>query len=335
MKTSKLLLILGIGIIMGACSSSGSNKEKKTPTAASIGQPSEVLLIMDPSTMASDLKDSLQGILECDVPGLNQKESFFRVSRIPESIYKGEMAKMHSKVFVKVNEQAQKCDMMVAYNVDAVPQIQVKVEGPSVDALRPYLFENADRLRQLVLDHQLKTHQSYLKSHHSKNVSKELEKRGYQGVMPEELRWVKTGKDFFWVSSGSSDKQINFVFYRYASDGSELGDELRMAQLRDSVLQINIPGSQPDQWVETVWEKEMPVVFLNRCIRDKQQVNEMRGLWQMRHGAMGGPFVSYSTYDEAAGQVVVLESFIFAPSADKRDLMRTLEAGMRTIKAKP
>lgn len=333
-------ICLALICLFAACSSASKEQRAKS-LPKSIGQPSEVLLVLDQEVMASELKDTLRTILECDVPGLNQSESFFRVSRVPASIYKGEMLKMHSKLLIRIEKNLQETELKVAHDVDAKPQVQVLLASPSVVSLKDFLAQDADKVRQLLLDHQLGMQQAFLKRHHSKAVRKDLKAMGFDGLLPEEITFTKKGENFLWGSSRTNEKQLNFVFYRYDSDGSELsmpdarggyGDLHRLCEIRDSVMQLNIPGSQPDQWMETVWEQGEPMVQLSQRLREGKRVAELRGLWQMRHGAMGGPFVSYLWYDENARQVVVLEGFVYSPSTEKRDLVRRLEAGMRTVK---
>ena len=47
---------------------------------------------------------------------------------------------------------------------------------------------------------------------------------------------------------------------------------------------------------------------------------------------MGGPFVSLVSVDSVAREVVVAEGFVFSPNSSKRDLLRSLEAGLRTLR---
>lgn len=329
MKTGIRILLSLIAIILASCSSSS---DPKTTVGSSIGQPSEVLLVLDPAVMATSLKDSLKDLLECDVPGLNQSEHFFRVSRVPQSIYKGEMKKMHSKLLVKVDPNQETCDIQVAHDVDAHPQILVLLTCPSTDELRSNLRDLTEKAKDLLLDYQLQMRQSYLRRRPSKVVLQDLKAMGFEGFLPEEIAWTKKGRDFLWGSSRTSEKQQNFVFYHYPSDGQELDDLVRMVQIRDSVMQKNIPGGQPGQCMETTWEQEAPVADLEKCVLDGREVSILRGLWDMRNGAMGGPFVSYQWYDGSLGCVVVAEGFVYSPSTDKRDLMRHLEAGLRTVR---
>jgi hypothetical protein len=58
---------------------------------------------------------------------------------------------------------------------------------------------------------------------------------------------------------------------------------------------------------------------------------ELRGLWEMTSDMMGGPFVSHAFVNEETNMVVVVEVFVFAPEADKRNLIRSMEGALYTI----
>lgn len=62
---------------------------------------------------------------------------------------------------------------------------------------------------------------------------------------------------------------------------------------------------------------------------------ETRGLWhmvgydeegnQVPYGG-GGPFLTYTFYDEPQGRIYMIDGYIFAPNFDKRELLRQIEA---------
>ena len=60
-------------------------------------------------------------------------------------------------------------------------------------------------------------------------------------------------------------------------------------------------------------------------------VQEVHGLWEMRDAALGGAFVALERVDTAARRVLVTEGFIYSPHSPKRDLMRQMEAALRTF----
>ena len=126
---------------------------------------------------------------------------------------------------------------------------------------------------------------------------------------------------------------MNFVFYTYPWDGGAVEDTALFVRKRDSVLRANIPGSRPDQWMTTSrGQSGAPVLWSSlRNIGGKEQF-EVKGLWELKNGFMGGPFVSLVSVDSVAREVVVAEGFVFSPNSSKRDLLRSLEAGLRTLR---
>ena len=82
----------------------------------------------------------------------------------------------------------------------------------------------------------------------------------------------------------------------------------------------------------TTYENDEPLVMQRRVeLPDGRKGYEMRGLWEMRKGALGGPFVSLAYPDSAHGRMLVAEGFIYSPKSKKRDLVRRMEAALRTL----
>jgi hypothetical protein len=58
---------------------------------------------------------------------------------------------------------------------------------------------------------------------------------------------------------------------------------------------------------------------------------ELRGLWRLENAFMGGPFISHTILDEKNNRIVTVEGFVYAPSLDKRNYVRELEAILQTF----
>ena len=54
------------------------------------------------------------------------------------------------------------------------------------------------------------------------------------------------------------------------------------------------------------------------------------GLWKLEGDFMGGPFVSYTLLDTRHNKIITIDGFLYAPSDTKRDLMRQVEAVIKT-----
>ena len=80
-----------------------------------------------------------------------------------------------------------------------------------------------------------------------------------------------------------------------------------------------------------VIEKKIPV-SCRSFSRQGIDYIEMRGLWTLEGGFMGGPFISYAFIDEETSRAVVVTGFVYAPRDEKRELLRQVEALMYTVK---
>lgn len=326
-----LLCLLVLAMLMCSCSGDG---EKKKVLVSSKGLPSELLLVVDKAVWDSDLQDSINSIVKAQVPGLMQVEELFRVTRIFSRDYEATHTTFHTQLFVKVDKTLDKPLMGTRRNEYAKPQVELVVAAPSIDVLREYLMLNSDRIKEILLEAQIEKRVELLRRKYSKKVDDDLkEVLGMTVRAPENMKATKKGNRFLWGGTNLLEKDLNLVVYTYDWHGEDITDVDLYVEKRDSVMKLNIPGSSEGQWMRTVREREgkLPLVECRERRINGRDVLEVRGLWEMRNGALGGPFVSISRVDTAAQRVIVGEGFVYSPSTDKRDLVRQMEATLRTL----
>lgn len=330
-----LLMAMAVMVMMtAACAADGSRKGSQR-VVASKGLPSELLLVVDKAVWESPVGDSLRQLVEGPVPGLPQAESFFRVTRILTPYYTQMYTTFHSKLFVRLDSGEKAPVVGVNTDVSARPQIEVTLAAPDLQGLARLLSTRGVYVRDLIADAQIEMRAAQLHKRYSRKAYDELRSTlGRTVYAPAEMRATKKGNRFFWAGTNLNEKDMNLVVYTLPWDGGPLPDMGRMVTVRDSVMQANIPGSEPDQWMETVRSEPqgVPLVEGRMQSRDGRTLMEMRGLWQMRHGALGGPFVSQAFVDTVAREVVVAEGFVYSPGTDKRDLLRMVEAAVSTVR---
>lgn len=61
---------------------------------------------------------------------------------------------------------------------------------------------------------------------------------------------------------------------------------------------------------------------------------KVTGLYEKINESLGGPFVSFTFYDEVSGRIYMLDGAVFAPGEDKIQFLRTLELMARSFKTK-
>jgi len=333
MKKTALIKFLLCLLILSSCTGGQSGK-RRARIVDSKGLPSELLLVVDKSIWESDVADSINALVKGPVPGLPQAESYFRVTQILSQYYKQIYTTMHSQLFFHLEKGLKQPVMGVSYDVVARPQIQVTVKAGSLDQLKSFLSTRGEHIRNVIEDAQLDMRQTALKKKYSLKVTQDLEKvLGMSIRAPEQFRATKKGKDFLWAGTNLNEKDQNLVVYTYPWEGDDVLTPWYFAQKRDSVMRENIPGSEPDQWMQTTREEELPILTSVMRELNGRTVQEVHGLWEMRNGALGGPFVSLSTIDTTARRVITAEGFVYSPSTNKRELVRELEASLRTLSA--
>ena len=319
-------------LILLSCLISCTTKDKKVRIVASKGLPSELLLVVDDKVWHSDIADTLKAITQGAVPGLMQEEPFFKTVRISSRHYAQTYTTFHSKLFVHLDNNLKNAMIGVSRDVVAQPQIEVTVSAPNLPSLRKFLSEKASYIRGVLDNAQIEMRAANICKHYNRDMEKKFVSAvGYGLKVPEQIRASKIRKDFIWAGTNLNEKDLNVVVYTLPWDGEDIADEEKFVFNRDSVMRLNIPGSRQDQWMQTTKIDGSPILFSSMRDIAGKKVYEVRGLWEMRNGALGGPFVSLTRVDSLNNKLIVAEGFVYSPSTDKRDLLRTVEASLRTL----
>ena len=162
-------------------------KEDKPTLPDAKGTPSELLVVIPSSLVDSDIADTLQTITDCDAPGLGSAERIFRTMTIGERGYEKVYKLMHSQLRVELDPSQRKPALGVARDVNARPQLQLVVKAASPADLRKFLSRNRERIQYLILDFQLERYADMLRGKHSKKVTTEMRRLGYDVSMPVEV----------------------------------------------------------------------------------------------------------------------------------------------------
>jgi hypothetical protein len=147
------------------------------------------------------------------------------------------------------------------------------------------------------------------------------------------LSGFKRGEDFLWFSDYNNPGKIemqSFAVYSYPYTSPDNFSKEYFIQKRDSFMMMNIPGGEPDSYIQT----DAGTVTTTDVAYNGKYMCVARGLWYMKNDDMfgGGPFVSHSIVDEENGRMIVVEAFVYAPNKKKGGFMRKLEAALHTLK---
>ena len=320
MKKIVFSFIIVLALLMISC----EGTHLATPQAS--GRPYEVLVVMDKQSWEAPEGRALFNVLDTDIPGLPQPERSFHISQVAPKDMNRTLSIFRNIIEVDIDPtQYTRTRMKFVRNVYAKDQVILRIRSGSKEDFTQYVSEHG----QDIIDFFTKMEMNRLCRDLSKKYSKltyDLAKEifGCELRAPEELKNYKRGKDFFWTTNNTATGMVSIMMYSYPYEGPETFNKRYILHKRDSVMCVNMPGSDPDMFVQTdtAFTSVRPIVVHHKYAM------EARGLWYMRNDGMGGPFVSHSRVDTENNRVIVIEGFVFAPEKMKRGLMRRMEGSL-------
>jgi len=320
-----------VGLTLLCSCNSGDRQQQKHATGAAQSAPYELLVVANKEWLPTPAGKALMDVVESPVEGLPQYEPCFRCTKINPAAFNATF-KMYSNIVVaEVGSKHQQAEMRTNRDVYCRPQLIVYLYAPTAQAFMELMESRREQIISMFNEQELSRERRRLAKKHSGKVEQQARKQfGVSIYAPADIDDVKVGKQFFWASASKQEFRLNICIYTLPP--GDLTQE-RFVAARDSVMKANIPGGHEGQWMETD-SRTVSCKLLPEADRQPARM-EVRGLWDMRNDAMGGPFVSYVQHDKTGRQLLVTEGFVFAPEEKKRPLIRELEAALQTLSFLP
>ncbi len=327
-KIISLLIGFSISLLFSSCTSTVAGG-----LVGATGKPGEVMLVLDKEYYDTFAGSQIVHVLEASAPALPQDEPMFRLSRVNTEGFKSFLKLVRNIVIVNVDEK-RFTETKLKYNYDdwARGQLVVRINTPSMESLSQFLVANESILVNLLLRHELYRFADFLEGNYSSRASHLTDSLfSYKINVPRDIIHQKVGDNFLWMSNTLMRGRHDLLVYSYPYTSVKDLELKRMVQVRDSVLKANIVGEFEGTYPATA---ELPVQYRTVNLNNGSPLrSEMRGLWEMRGGAMmGGPFVSQSFLDKKTNRVLVVEGFVYNPNKDKLNLVRTMEGALYTFR---
>lgn len=131
----------------------------------------------------------------------------------------------------------------------------------------------------------------------------------------------------YWKTTTRSDNGIIIHVAPLPNEDAIIGNNI--IPLRDSLTELYIPGSREGSYMVT--EDLIKPQFNPKEVQGLFSL-EARGLWRTKGDIMGGPFVSYTIYDDKNKRLIYMDTFIRAPQKKKRRSLFELESIIRSLR---
>jgi hypothetical protein len=324
----KLIFTLFVGAFLVASCSKNNSGEAEKYLPPSSGTHAEMLLVVQDSVWKTALSKSILTVFGREQYGLPQPEAIFSLNRINPSAFTSIFKKSKSIVLIELGDTTM---VNVQHDVWASPQMVATIVAPTLRGLYKLIKENEANLTAAFKEADLNVIRGRMAKTAYKTLPASLREMGIN-KMRLSLGFEQTlDKPDLKIFRQSTKKTEQFILFytRPMRDDYLPGQDIIAA--RDTIAKNYFEGPKSGSYFAT--EVEMPPQQLTLEI-DGQFAIETRGLWRTVGGFMGGPFLSYTIYNDKTNQVLCVEGFFYGPDAKKRNILLEMEAMMRSIEWK-
>ncbi len=320
-----VFLFIAVLMILTGCDTTVTPGEGKGRVMPNItGGAGEVLVVVDKYIWDGPTGEVLKDILKDEFPALPQSEPLFDVTQITSGSF-DKMFKFHrSIVLVTIKETAEEATVRYRKNVWAKPQIMVQIEAPNGEKLKEVIEGNANRIQNFLVQYDRQRLTDSYKRSKDLEIQKVMAANHHIRLsIPRGYNIDFSTDSYSSVSIETPDfSQVIHVFEYPASGEEDLQSDKMLAQ-RNAFTKKYVRGPDDTSYMTTAMIYP-PIVY--DMERDGMHIVEIRGLWELEKGFMGGPFVSHSAYDEKRQRIVTVEGYVYYPNEKKRVKIRQLEA---------
>lgn len=323
-KVSSIIPVL-FCVILIAC-----NHERQPLLPKVTGKPGEVIIVADEFIWDSQIGKSINSILTRPFEALPQTEPSYDPIRIPASAFTNIFKSHRNIIITKISPRNKKPRILVQRDVWAKPQIVINLFGPNDSTTVEYLNLNGEKLLKLLDQEEMNRTIINYRKNRAKLIDDSLREKHHVSLsVPIGYEVDVDSSNFVWISHELSDLIQSILIYNYAYTDSDTFTPQYLINKRNEFTGKYVPGPTPGSYM--IIEQAYPVSF-HEYTRDNQYCAELRGLWKLENGFMGGPFINISLLDENTNRVVTIDAFVYAPGLDKRNYVRELEAILSTFK---
>lgn len=294
------------------------------------GKPYEVIVAVDQDLWNGETGDTLRSIMLEPIPMFNQIEPHFDLVRINPGALKDVILRHRNILIIETAPSTEAPASLAKYNIYARPQIIVTISAPNANELTRYLHENRSELQQLFEITERNRSVENNSKYGERGISDLIRKTfGIEMNIPRGFSVKgRSGEDFLWVGNDVKVATQGLVIYTYPYSGAEDFDLENLIARRNEFMGL-IPGPSDNSFMstETYIMPEVSYPAINN-----RRWAEMHGFWYVENDFMGGPFVNYSTVDQASGRVIAIDCFVHSPKDPKRNLLRQLQHTVYSVK---
>lgn len=323
-KSIFLSLFLFLAIIGCDENSSSGNQEKYLPPSS--GTHAEMLIVTQDTLWRTYVGEALLATFAREQYGLPQPEGVFSVNRIKPAAFTSIFKKAKSIIFAELGDTTV---VRVQRDVWARPQMVATLIAPTHKELYKLIKEHAEEMVKTFHDADISVVRNRMKGTAFKTLPEALGEMDIKKMTFSSGFEQTLDKPDIKIFRQSTKKTQQFMVFSRRPIPEDLLPGQDIIPARDTIGRHYFEGSRDGSYFGT--EMLIPPQQQTTEI-DGQFAIETRGLWKTFGDFMGGPFLSYTIYNDQKNEILCVEGFIYGPEAKKRNIMMEMEAMIRSIK---
>ncbi|WP_438961172.1 DUF4837 family protein [Nonlabens sp.] len=292
----------------------------------SAGRMNDILLVIDNDLWEGEVGDTLRNVLAAPVDGLVREEPQFTLNQIKPESFKGLIKK--NRNYLKVELSNKKAGVNMTNSLYANPQTGVVIRGATSAGIVEQIMGNAARIKELYNQTEVAEKQRLMRNSRL-NTSVIKERFNIEITVPRTYRYAAPDdNDFFWLRRGIKEGTMDIMIYEVPRNAIPQDSNVvaSITKVRDSVGSRKVTVDKGAFVTERAYSP-----YVNESNVNGKFAYETKGLWEVTEQFMSGPFLNYAIYNEKKDNWLIIEGYIFAPSAKQRNYLFELEAILKSV----
>lgn len=323
---SYLLIVTALTLLFfQSCSDDGQPLHKNIT-----GKANELVVVISDESWDGVPGEVIKNTLGQSQLILPQDEPMFDLVNVPKEAFKSIFKSTRNILQVHISSTVDTAKVVMRDDVWAYPQATVIVSAKNAEQFKEIYTKNENKIMSYFLAAEKERLTMNYNKYYEKAVYNVLDKDfGVTMKVPPGFVIAEQKKDFIWYRYETPDISQGIILYTFPYVSDSAFTEEYQVRVRDSILKAKVPGPTDGSYMAT----EKRIIQLNNYLEHNgNYASEMRGLWRVMNDFMGGPYISLAILDAANQRVVVAYGYVFAPSKDKRNYIKQVEAMIYSLK---
>ncbi len=320
--------------------SSCSNYESGSSLKAYLGDFGDAMVVCDQEFWDGTNGDSIKILFTEYLPATMPAQGQLDLEFSSPVNFKGSAKRFRNVLYLDIGDRVnnQTANIKTTKGEFANDQLIVYAYAKTEAEMMTLLSQRYKDILYKINDEEIKRKQAILSYRQdTSSVNRVRSKKGYDMIIPEKYTVLVDSGNVLWMNKLTSvmDNDLekytvkDIVVSTYDYDSEEIFELENLIKKRDEFLKP-ITFDEEDSTYVRFQEKLDPVKRTLRSEGNEYQV-EIRSLWTKEGAFQGGPSIQFVQLDYKNRRVIHADARIYAPGNYKREMLREVEAIIKSI----